>query len=95
VQAAHFKSANPRKLLAAVDVYRGLVAVPSIRDLVLKKLKSMLAHHYPAVRTATAETLYLITENSKLKEVDWTGPLERVKEIVSTEIWIDAEAKTF
>jgi hypothetical protein len=82
VQAAHYKSANPRKLLAAIDVYRGLVTVPSIRDLVLKKLKSMLLHHYPTVRVAAAESLLLITENSKLKEVDWTEPVASLKDIV-------------
>jgi hypothetical protein len=82
VQAAHYKSANLRKLLAAIDVYRGLFRVPSTRDLVLKKLNSMLLHHYPSVRVAAAESLLLITDNSNLKDVDWNEPIARLKEIV-------------
>jgi tubulin-specific chaperone D len=82
VQTAHYKSANPRKLLAAIDVYRGLVTVPDVRELVLKKLKSMLLHHYPTVRVAAAESMFLITENDKLKECDWTEPVARLKEVV-------------
>ncbi len=63
-------------------MYRSLVAVPSIRELVLKKLKSMLLHHTPIVRVAAAESMFLITENSNLKDYDWTGPVATLKEVV-------------
>lgn len=65
-----------------MDAYRGLVAVPSIRELVLKKLKSMLLHHYPTVRVAAAESMFLITKNSKLKDHDWTEPVAVLEEAV-------------
>lgn len=51
VQKSHFKSNSIPKILAAVDVYRGLAGYSSIRPEVLKKLVSMLrTNPYPRVR---------------------------------------------
>lgn len=50
VQKSHFKSNNIPKILAAVDVYRGLARSRTIRSEVLKKLVSMLrTNPYPKV----------------------------------------------
>ncbi|KAL1303547.1 hypothetical protein AAFC00_006919 [Neodothiora populina] len=75
VQRSHFKSSNIPKILAAIEVYRNLASVPSIRPEVLKKLVSMLrTNPYPTVRVAVAESLFVITGDAKLKDVNWTKP---------------------
>ncbi|GAB7356634.1 hypothetical protein MBLNU459_g7354t1 [Dothideomycetes sp. NU459] len=75
VQKSHFKSNHIPKILAAVDVYRGLADMPPIRPEVMKKLVSMLrTNPYPKVRMAVAECLVLLTGDEALKPVDWSRP---------------------
>lgn len=58
VQKSHHKSNNIPKILAAINVYRGLVEVDVVRGEVLKKLASMLKHPFPKV--GLARPLYLV-----------------------------------
>lgn len=56
LQKSHFKSTNQQKLLAAVQVYRGLSDVEAIRGLVLEKLVGMLAGNaFPKVSSFSFE----------------------------------------
>ncbi|KAF1348011.1 armadillo-type protein [Delphinella strobiligena] len=75
IQKSHFKSNSIPRILAAVDVYRGLAGYPSVRPEVLKKLVSMLrTNPYPRIRIAVAECLYLATGHDRLRDVDWGKP---------------------
>ena len=47
VQKSHYKSSNIAKLLVAVQIYRGLIDISSIRFEVTQKLISMLTHPFP------------------------------------------------
>lgn len=49
VQKAHFKSTHIQKLHLALDVYRGLGAIPATRADTLAKVTSMLLHPFPKV----------------------------------------------
>lgn len=78
MQKAHYKTANVRKLEAAVKLYGGLLAVyPAAVD----KLSSMLLHPYPNIRNQVADTLFVAKGVGK--GVDWTrakkGDLELLK----------------
>lgn len=73
VQKSHHKSSDVPKLLAAVNVYRGLADVGSIRGEVIKKLLSMLATNpYPRVRVAVAEAVYDVLRVREMKGLNWT-----------------------
>jgi hypothetical protein len=73
VQSSHFKSNDIPRLLAAVHVYTGLVAIPSIRPQVLTKLVNMLrTNPYPLVKRAVAEALFVVTGEETMKSVDWS-----------------------
>jgi 3-methyladenine DNA glycosylase AlkC len=73
VQKSHHKSSDVMKLLAAVNVYRGLAEVESIRGEVVKKLLSMLATNpYPRIRVAVAEVLFEVLGAEEMKGVNWT-----------------------
>ena len=75
VQKSHHKSNDIPKILAAVNVYRGMAEVVAVREDVLKKLLSMLkTNPYPKVRLSVAETLYVETRDEVLKGRDWTKP---------------------
>ena len=72
VQKSHHKSSDVMKLLAAVNVYRGLAEVESIRGEVVKKLLSMLATNpYPRIRVAVAEVLFEVLGAEEMKGVNW------------------------
>ncbi len=49
IQKSHFKSTNISKLIAALNVYRGLAEVQVVRVDVLLKLANMLLHPFPKV----------------------------------------------
>ncbi|KAK5015556.1 hypothetical protein LTR60_002820, partial [Cryomyces antarcticus] len=66
VQKAHFKSNSIPKLLAAINVYRGLTEIEVVRGSALTKLASMLLHPFPKVRAAVADSLYTVTEDEAL-----------------------------
>ncbi|KAI9742776.1 MAG: hypothetical protein M1818_003505 [Claussenomyces sp. TS43310] len=67
VQKAHYKTANVRKLEAAVKVYGGLLQVyPEA----VEKLASMLLHPYPNVRNQVADMVFVTRGVGK--GVDWT-----------------------
>ena len=67
MQQAHHKSSDIAKIRAAVDVYRGLAPISSIRPEVVKKLRAMLkTNPYPAVRVSVAECLWLTTGEEDL-----------------------------
>ncbi|KAF2752989.1 hypothetical protein EJ05DRAFT_495072 [Pseudovirgaria hyperparasitica] len=82
VQKSHFKSTQMHKLCLALELYRGLAEVESIRALVLIKIKSMLVHPFPKIRVAAAEALYCITQNGELEKYDWSQSPVRLKTIV-------------
>ena len=72
VQKSHFKSTLVGKIVAAVDVYRGLAAVEAVRDDVVKKLTGMArTNPYSRVRIAAVEALWCLTGNELLKEGKW------------------------
>jgi hypothetical protein len=72
VQKSHHKSSDVMKLLAAVNVYRGLAEVESIRGEVVKKLLSMLATNpYPRIRVAVAEVVFDILGAEEMRAVNW------------------------
>ena len=50
IQKSHYKSTNLHKLHIALDVYRGLANIPTIRKDVIAKVASMLLHPFPKVR---------------------------------------------
>ncbi|TKA76646.1 hypothetical protein B0A49_01862 [Cryomyces minteri] len=81
VQKAHFKSNSIPKLLAAVNVYRGLAEIEVVRGSVLTKLASMLLHPFPKVRAAVADSLYTITEDGALKPHDWSSDVKALKPV--------------
>jgi hypothetical protein len=72
VQKSHHKSSDVPKLLAAVNVYRGLAEVESIRGEVVKKLLSMLATNpYPRIKIAVADVVFEIMGAEEMKVVNW------------------------
>jgi len=73
VQKSHFKSSSLPKLIACVSIYRALADIPALRTPVLTKLVSMLSHPFPRVRIASAEALWVVTEDGGLKGWDWAG----------------------
>ncbi|KAK4574838.1 hypothetical protein LTR86_001680 [Recurvomyces mirabilis] len=84
VQKSHHKSNDIPRILAAVNVYRGLAEIPTIRDEVAKKLISMLrTNPYPRVRVSVAETLFSITTDASLKERDWSQPPAQNADVVA------------
>ncbi|KAL6710289.1 hypothetical protein ACN47E_009235 [Coniothyrium glycines] len=78
-QKAHFKSTHMQKLHLALDVYRGLGAIPSTRADTLAKVVGMLVHPFPKIRITAAETLWLLTAEDGLKRHDWTLPPKSLK----------------
>ena len=83
VQKSHHKSNDIPKILAAVHVYRGLADIPTIHDEVLKKLISMLkTNPYPRIRSSVAEALFVVTEESMLKDRDWMKPASQHLDVV-------------
>lgn len=73
VQKSHFKSSIVPKLLAAIEVYRSLARVDAVKDEVVKKLVSMVkTNPFPRVRYAAAETLWSLTGQESMRNVDWT-----------------------
>jgi hypothetical protein len=72
VQKSHHKSSDVPKLLAAVNVYRGLAEVESIRGEVVKKLLSMLATNpYPRIKIAVADVVFEILGAGEMKAINW------------------------
>jgi tubulin-specific chaperone D len=88
VQKSHYQSAHVPKILAALEVYRGLADVEAIRSLAFAKIESMILHNYTKVRIAAAETLILITDSeairAELKTHDWSRSRVELKEIVAS-----------
>ena len=83
VQKSHHKSNDIPKILAALHVYRGLADMPAIRDDVLKKLVSMLkTNPYPRIRSSIAETLFVVTQDTDLKDRDWLRPSSQHKDVI-------------
>lgn len=87
VQKSHYKSNNLHKLHLALDVYRGLADIPSLRSEVVKKVGSMLLHPFPKIRVAAAETLFVVMGESgerkeQIKGLDWTQSLKVLKPVV-------------
>jgi hypothetical protein len=76
VQKSHYQSAHIPKILAALDVYRGLADVIAIKVLIISKVQSMLLHNYTKVRIAAAENLLLLSKTSSTKAAltaqDWS-----------------------
>ena len=86
VQKSHHKSSDVLKLLAAVNVYRGLAEIESIRGEVLKKLLSMLATNpYPRIRVAVAEVVFEVLGPGaeEMKGVRWMEKGEVQSEMVA------------
>jgi hypothetical protein len=72
VQKSHHKSSDVPKLLAAVNAYRGLAEVESIRGEVVKKLLSMLATNpYPRIKIAVAEVMCEVLNVREMQAVNW------------------------
>jgi hypothetical protein len=72
VQKSHHKSSDVPKLLAAVNAYRGLAEVESIRGEVVKKVLSMLATNpYPRIKIAVAEVVCEILNVEEMKAINW------------------------
>ncbi|KAF2672377.1 hypothetical protein BT63DRAFT_468368 [Microthyrium microscopicum] len=83
VQKSHFKTSNIPKILAALEVYRALAEVEQIQDPVRSKIKNMLLHPFPKVRSTAAETLHIIRPSAALKDQDWSQPVAQLKKVVS------------
>ena len=79
VRKAHFKSGNVPKIEAAVKIYAGMTAVPSVRTGVQEKLCSMLLHPYPKIRNAAADALLIVTDDESLMEINWSRPQAELK----------------
>ena len=84
VRKAHFKSGNVQKIEAAVKIYAGMMAVPSIRMEVQEKLCSMLLHPYPRIRNAVADTLLILTDDESLMGINWSRPQAELKGTVQS-----------
>ncbi|KAJ8112998.1 hypothetical protein OPT61_g4769 [Boeremia exigua] len=82
VQKAHFKSTHVQKLHLALDVYRGLGTVPAARADTMVKLTSMLMHPFPKIRITAAETLWVLTQEDRLRLQDWSLPAKSLKPAV-------------
>ena len=82
VRKAHFKSGNVQKIVAAVKIYAGMMAVPSVSTEVQEKLYSMLLHPYPKIRNAAADALLIVTEDENLMEVNWSKPPAELKIVI-------------
>ena len=82
VRKAHFKSGSVQKIEAAVKIYAGMIAVPSVRIEVQEKLYSMLLHPYPKIRNAAADALLIVTEEESLMGVNWSKPPAELKGVV-------------
>ena len=72
VQKSHFKSTSMPKLLAAVNVYSGLLDVAEVRNDVLAKLIGMLLHPFPRVRDEAAKVLWMAVSDEELKSRVWS-----------------------
>lgn len=84
IQKAHHKSNDIPKILAAVQVYRGLTDVPSIRGEVMKKLVSMLkTNPYPRIRASVVEVLWVVTREEALKGRDWGKPASTNADVIA------------
>ena len=70
------------KLLAALDVYRGLAGIAATRGAVLNKVLGMLMHPFPKIRGAAAETLWVVTGEERVKGVDLSMAGKSVKGVV-------------
>lgn len=97
-QKAHFKSSHMQKIHLALDVYRGLGAIPITRHDTLTKVSSMLLHPFPKVclqypswqshlierqiRITAAECLWVLTQDETLKLHDWSLPPKTLKPVV-------------
>ena len=79
VRKAHFKSGNVQKIEAAVKIYAGMMAVPSVRTDVQEKLSSMLLHPYPKIRNVAADALLIVTDDESLMRVNWSRPQPELK----------------
>lgn len=84
IQKSHYKSTNLHKLHIALDVYRGLANIPTIRKDVIAKVASMLLHPFPKIRIAAAETLWITTGDEDLKLHDWSQPAKNLKATVES-----------
>ncbi|KAI9683032.1 MAG: hypothetical protein M1822_006225 [Bathelium mastoideum] len=67
IQKSHYKSSSIPKILTAINCYRGLAEIDTVREDALKKLRSMLKHPFPKVRDATVETLFVLIHDEKLR----------------------------
>ncbi|KAI9883387.1 MAG: hypothetical protein M1823_004855 [Watsoniomyces obsoletus] len=83
VQHSHYKSKNIFKLEAAIKVYSGLATISTSRKDSLGRLLMMLAHPFPKVRCAAAESLYLLLESedltAKMARADWSLPTKQLE----------------
>jgi hypothetical protein len=86
------------KLHLALDIYRGLGAIPVTSADTLTKVMSMLLHPFPKVcntwfgwkerltqeqvRMTAAETLWILTREQSLKLQDWSLPSKSLKPAV-------------
>lgn len=84
IQKSHYKSTNLHKLHIALDVYRGLANIPTVRKDVIAKVASMLLHPFPKIRIAAAETLWISTGDEDLKLHDWSQPAKNLKATVES-----------
>ncbi|KNG51573.1 beta-tubulin cofactor d [Stemphylium lycopersici] len=81
-QKSHFKSTHMQKLHLALDIYRGLGAIPVTRADTLTKVSNMLLHPFPKIRITAAETLWFLTQEDGLKRHDWSLPSKSLKPAV-------------
>lgn len=62
VQKSHFRSGNLARVLAALEVYRGLAEIESVRPEVVAKVAGMMrGHPFVKVRKATAEVAWVVS----------------------------------
>ena len=72
VQKSHYRSTSLPRLIGALDVYRGLAEIQSIRPEVIAKVVSMMrSHPFVSVRRAAAEVAWVASNGwERLKEFE-------------------------
>ncbi|KAL9027407.1 MAG: hypothetical protein Q9196_004062 [Gyalolechia fulgens] len=73
------KNTDLRILEAMVKIYAGLERYDSLRGDALGSLYHLLAHRFPKIRLAAAAALYVLRPNDRLKALDLSGPVPRIK----------------
>ncbi|KAF2395618.1 hypothetical protein EJ06DRAFT_501327 [Trichodelitschia bisporula] len=87
VSKTHWRSGNVRKVMLALDCYRGLGRVKRIRAEVLRRVGGLATGGVGAVRGPAAEVLWVLTGDESLKKVDWAASRAVLKGALEGKVW--------